>query len=94
MLALTQTKDINMNHYLEIRKIDRGFENFFEIILHTGTGAEVYAGSHSYNRIVNQAEHIADILALDSSPRMKILDNVGLVASVPLVESYAKMRKV
>jgi hypothetical protein len=81
-----------MKHYLEIRKIDRGFEEFFEIILHTGNGAEVYARSHSYNRIVNQAEHIADVLALDSTTRMKIIDNAGLVASVPLVESFAKMR--
>ena len=73
-----------MNHYLEIRKINRGFEEFFEIILHSGSGAEVYAGSHSYNRIINQAEHIADVLAIDSPSRMKIIDNVGLTAKVAL----------
>ena len=73
-----------MNHYLEIRKIDRGFEAFFEIILHTGQGAEVYAGSHSYNRIRNQAEHIADVLAINSNQRMKIIDNIDLTGSVAI----------
>lgn len=73
-----------MNHYLEIRKIDREFEAYFEIILHTGQGEEVYHGSHSYNRIKNQAEHIADVLAIDSHTRMKIVDSVSMSGSVAL----------
>jgi hypothetical protein len=73
-----------MNHYLEIISIDREFETFFEIILHTGQGSEVYAGSHSLARIENQADHIADVLAINANYRMKIINNAKLTGSVAL----------
>ena len=82
-----------MNHYLEIKDIERADGIYYQLWLQTGTGPEFWIGSHSHSRIASMADHIAVIEAPNGIDKMKIVDSSALAAMVPLVESYAKMRK-
>ena len=81
-----------MNHFLEIIEIQKEGTTYYELYLHSGEGRELWTGSHSHARLQNMADHIAVIQAPHGIDKMVIIDNVGLSASVPLVESLAKMR--
>jgi len=80
-----------MKHYLEIKAVEKVGVTYYELWLHTGTGAEFWIGSHSHTRIEGIADHVAVIEAPSGIDKMKIIDSSILQASVPLVESFAKM---
>ena len=86
-----KNKGINMNHYLELIEIERSGVKFYELLLHTGTGVEIYTGSHSHTRLANQAKHISEVLTPLGKPALRIVDTVEMTGSVPLIESYAHM---